>query len=140
MFEPGPPVSLGRMPTLTLRERSPDDLSTLHRWLHAEPDPEWKGWDAPYFHAARPPSPLSLAEFSERARAEAPSPHRRVIALEGVCIGMVTRTEEAPVGGGWWELGVLIHDPAHWGADWGRGRWGCGPRPPSARRTRTSSP
>ncbi|MPY65127.1 hypothetical protein F8S09_00255 [Deinococcus sp. SDU3-2] len=54
------------MPTLTLRERSPADLPTLHRWLHAEPDPEWKRWDAPYFHAARPASPLSLAEFTER--------------------------------------------------------------------------
>lgn len=107
------------MPTLTLRERQPDDLPTLYRWLHAETDPEWKRWDAPYFHAARPTSPLSLAEFTQRAQIEPPSPHRRVIALNGACIGMVTRTEEAPVGGGWWELGVLIHDPAHWGGGLG---------------------
>lgn len=107
------------MPPLTLRERSPADFPTLHRWLHAETDPEWKRWDAPYFHAVRPTAPLSLAEFSERARAETPSPHRRVIALAGLCIGMVTRTEEAPVGGGWWELGVLIYDPAHWGGGLG---------------------
>lgn len=107
------------MPPLTLRERQPGDLPTLHRWLHAETDPEWKRWDAPYFHAARPASALSLAEYTERAQAEPPSPHRQIIALEGTCIGMVTRWEEAPAGGGWWELGVLIYDPAHWGGGLG---------------------
>lgn len=71
---PAPTLTL---PALTLRDRRDDDLPTLWRWLHAESDPEWKRWDAPYFH------------------------------------------EEAPAGGGWWELGVLIFDPRHWGGGLG---------------------
>ncbi|MFC6659287.1 GNAT family N-acetyltransferase [Deinococcus multiflagellatus] len=38
-----------------------------------------------------------------------------MIDLGGQCIGMVNRAEEDPAGGGWWDLGVLIYDPAHWG-------------------------
>lgn len=115
-------VMVGRvdeMPDLTLRERHAEDLPLLHRWLHTELEPEWQRWDAPYFHAARTPSPLSLPDFTARSLKEPLSPHRRIIALDGMCIGTVTRAEEAPAGAGWWELGILIYDPAHWGGGLG---------------------
>lgn len=107
------------LPALTLRSRRDDDLPTLWRWLHAESDPEWKRWDAPYFHAAGGPSTLSLTDFTAREGGRAPDPHGRIIALDGACIGQVTRHEEAPEGGGWWDLGVLIFDPRHWGGGLG---------------------
>ena len=49
-------------------------------------------------------------------------PHGQIVALDGACIGQVTRHEEAPAGGGWWELGVLIFDPRHWGGGLGTQR------------------
>jgi RimJ/RimL family protein N-acetyltransferase len=107
------------MPELTLRERRSEDLPALHRWLHAEPQPDWQRWDAPYFHVNRPRSAVTLQEFTEQAHGKPPSPDQQVIALDSVCIGQVNRSEEAPVGGGWWELGLLIYDPAHWGGGLG---------------------
>nr|WP_198170611.1 GNAT family protein [Deinococcus arboris] len=105
--------------TLTLRDRQPGDLPVLWRWLHGEPSPAWQQWDAPYFHAARPPSTTTLELFMARVQAQEPSSDRRIIALDGQCIGQVTRDEEAPTGGGWWELGILIYDPQHWGGGLG---------------------
>jgi RimJ/RimL family protein N-acetyltransferase len=104
------------MPDLILRERLPEDLPLLRRWQHAEADAEWKRWDGPYFHGGKAPSALTLEEFTEQALAQPPSPNRRAIALDGSCTGMVTRSQEAPAGGGWWELGLVIFDPAHWGS------------------------
>lgn len=109
------------MPQLTLRERCETDLPALWRWTHGETAPEWKRWDAPYFHAHDHAPPLTYAAYLERERAAgAPGPHRRVIALGDTCIGDVSRSEEAPAGGGWWELGITIFDPRHWGGGLGR--------------------
>ncbi|GGK98692.1 GNAT family N-acetyltransferase [Deinococcus radiotolerans] len=108
------------MPTLTLRALQPDDLPTFHRWLHAERDPEWQRWDAPYFHAGRPQKePLPFEAYREQMLSRPDSPHLRVVALDGAAIGQVSRAEEAPAGGGWWDLGVLIFDPGHWGGGLG---------------------
>ncbi|CAM4372995.1 GNAT family N-acetyltransferase [Deinococcus marmoris] len=107
------------MPDLTLRERRPDDLAVEWRWSHAEVDPEWKLWDGPYFHTQHKTQSLTLAEFMERAAHKPPSSNRKIIALDDVCIGLVTRSEEAPEGGGWWELGIVIYDPAYWGGGLG---------------------
>lgn len=108
-----------QMPDLILRERRTEDLAVEWRWSHAEANPEWKLWNGPYFHAQHETEPLTLPEFTARAAAQAPSPNRKVIALDGVCIGLATRVEEAPPGGGWWELGLVIYDPAHWGGGLG---------------------
>lgn len=99
---------------LTLRERLPEDLPYLWRWQHAEGDAEWKRWDAPYFHEQDAPSTLTLEDFTEKALSQPPSANSRTIALEGACIGQVHRWEQDPAGGGWWELGITIHDPAYW--------------------------
>lgn len=106
------------MPQLTLRERRPEDLPTQWHWEHEQPHPEWRRWDAPYFHESSKPSTLSLADYAEKAVLD--SPNRRTIALDGVCIGTVTRSEESPAGAGWWELGILIYDPRNWGGGYGR--------------------
>ncbi|CAM3760312.1 GNAT family N-acetyltransferase [Deinococcus frigens] len=82
-------------------------------------DPEWKRWDGPYFHAGQGTRSLTLAEFTARAAAKPPSTNRRIIALDDIRIGLVTRSGEALEGGGWWELGILICDPAHWGGGLG---------------------
>ena len=50
--------------------------------------------------------------------------HERLIVLEGQAIGLVTRRPEAPSSGGWWEVGLLIYDPRHWGGGLGtRALW-----------------
>lgn len=97
---------------MTLRGRRPRDLPTLERWL-SDPQAEWRRWDAPYFHAAS--TTESLRAYVEHLRHTATRPDERVIDLGGQCVGMVNRSEEEPPGGGWWDLGILVYDPAHWG-------------------------
>ncbi|RJF72811.1 N-acetyltransferase [Deinococcus cavernae] len=106
------------MTKLALRPRQDADLPTLWRWVHGEENPEWMRWDGPYF--ASKPQPMSYEAYLEKAQTVAHSPDRQIIALNGECIGMVTRYEEAPAGGGWWELGIVIYDPQHWGGGLGR--------------------
>lgn len=105
-------------PDLTLRARLPEDLPTLYRWLHAEKQPEWQRWDGPYF--PKPNAALSFEVYAERAAAHPWDADQQIIALNGQCIGSVSRYEEDPVGGGWFELGIVIFDPAHWGGGLGR--------------------
>lgn len=111
--------TLGRMPDLTLRARRPEDLPAQWHWEYAQTSPEWKLWDAPYFHEQEEPAALSLEAYTKKMLAWPPSESSRIIALDGECIGQVSRWEEAPAGGGWWELGVLIYDPQHWGGGLG---------------------
>ncbi|WP_161881523.1 GNAT family N-acetyltransferase [Deinococcus alpinitundrae] len=106
-------------PLLTLRPQTEADLPTLHRWLHAEQSPEWQRWDGPYFPKSS--SGLSLETYTERAAAHPWDADQQIIALDGQCIGSVSRYEEDPVGGGWFELGIVIFDRAYWGG--GLGRW-----------------
>ena len=96
---------------LTLRPRQDADLPTLWRWLHGEENPEWRQWDGPYF--LDKPTNLSYEAYLQKVQSTEPSLDRQIIALNGECIGMVTRYEEDPAGGGWWELGIVIYDPQH---------------------------
>jgi len=59
-------------------------------------------------------SDLSLEAYTERAAAHPWDTDQQIIALGGQCIGSVSRYEEDPAGGGWFELGIVIFDPAHW--------------------------
>ncbi|GAA5532891.1 GNAT family protein [Deinococcus aluminii] len=107
------------MPELTLRERRPEDFPVQWRWEQAEASPEWKRWDAPYFHERDEPSTLTLEAYTEKRLGQPPAQSSRVLALAGECIGQVSRWEEAPAGGGWWELGRVIYDPRYWGGGLG---------------------
>ncbi|MVN86239.1 GNAT family N-acetyltransferase [Deinococcus sp. HMF7620] len=97
---------------VTLRGRRPRDLPVLRRWL-TDPQAAWRQWDAPYFHAGT--TTEALERYVDTLAQTPPSPHERVIDLGGQCTGMVNRAEEDPAGGGWWDLGILIYDPQHWG-------------------------
>lgn len=44
-------------PAVDLRPVAAEDEEFLWGWLHGTPDPEWKRWDAPYFHAGDTPVP-----------------------------------------------------------------------------------
>ncbi|UQN06147.1 GNAT family N-acetyltransferase [Deinococcus sp. QL22] len=97
---------------VSVRGRRPRDLPTLRRWL-ADPQAQWREWDAPYFHAAS--TSAVMQAYVDQLASRPPDPDERVVDVGGVCIGMVNRSEEAPAGGGWWDLGILVYDPAHWG-------------------------
>ena len=105
------------MPELTLRARLPRDVPILYRWLHVEKNPEWQRWDGPYF--AKQTAELSFDAYAGRAAAHPWDEGQQIIALDGICIGSVSRSEEDPAGGGWWELGIVIFDPVHWGGGLG---------------------
>lgn len=100
------------LPSLTVRPRLPQDLPTLHRWIYTETDPEWQSWDGSYFDKERPF--LSFEADVERAAANPWDEDQQIIALNGECIGSLSRFEEDPAGGGWYELGLVIFDPKHW--------------------------
>lgn len=106
-------------PAVGLRPVAPEDEEFLWRWMHGTPDPEWKRWDGPYFHAADDGAPDRDAFAAAHARAVA-DPHRRVVTVDGEPVGLVTRYEEPPADDGWWELGILLFDPARWGRGIGR--------------------
>ncbi|GBF05081.1 acetyltransferase [Deinococcus aerius] len=98
---------------VTLRDRRPDDLPILSRWL-TDPGAEWRRWDAPYFHART--TTQTMQTYVAHLAQTPPDPDEQVIDVDGECVGMVNRSEEPPEGGGWWDLGILIYDPAHWGS------------------------
>ena len=104
--------------SLILRDQTAADLPTLHHWLHAELSPEWRRWDGPYFYRSQQ-EPVSLEAYTQRELAQPASPHSQIIAVDGQCIGFINRHEEAPALGGWWELGVVIFDPAYWSGGYG---------------------
>lgn len=121
MTEPDPvspaPAARSADPArLSIRGRRPRDLPALRRWL-TDPAAEWRQWDAPYYHAEA--TTEMLERYVDTLAASPPDPHQRVLDLDGSCIGMVNRAEEDPRGGGWWDLGILIYDPALWGAGLG---------------------
>ncbi len=92
---------------VTLRPQTAADTLQLATWL-TDPQAEWRRWDAPYLQAD-----------AELEPDEADAPHERLIVVDGAAVGLVTRFAESPRSGGWWELGILIHDPHHWGGGLG---------------------
>lgn len=102
-------------PLVALRPVAAADAEFLWTWFHGTPAPEWKRWDAPYFHAADDDAVPDREEFLVAQRERGGHPDHRIITADGLDVGLVTRFEERPAGGGWWELGILIFDPAHWG-------------------------
>ncbi len=99
---------------LTLRPQTARDALRLAVWL-TDPQAEWRQWDAPFMQG----------DFSGQGELDAQTAHERLIVLgtemNGEPIGLVTRRPEAPSSGGWWEVGILIYDPRHWGG--GLGTW-----------------
>lgn len=105
---------------LSLRQCQDVDHFYLWTWLHHIDDAEWKRWDAPYFHEQKAPNQMSFEDYlAQQTQATPNTPNRQIVALDGQCIGMVSRFEEDPQGGGWWELGIVIHDPQYWGQGYG---------------------
>lgn len=43
-----------------------------------------------------------------------PENDEQLIEMDGAVVGLVSRSQEDPAGGGWWDLGILIFDPAYW--------------------------
>ncbi|WP_084050838.1 GNAT family N-acetyltransferase [Deinococcus hopiensis] len=97
---------------VVLRDRRPDDLPLLAHWL-TDAGAEWRRWDAPYFPA--PVTNRTMETYVAHMAAHPPDADEQVIDVDGVCVGMVNRSQEEPEGGGWWDLGILILDPAYWG-------------------------
>lgn len=101
---------------LILRPQTARDALHLATWL-TDPQAEWRQWDAPFMQG----------NFGGPAELDAQVPHERLIVLgtemngapDSGPIGLVTRRPEAPSSGGWWEVGILIYDPRHWGGGLG---------------------
>lgn len=108
--------------TVALRPVTDEDADFLWHWMQEVPDPEWRRWDAPYLHAAASSdaAPSRAAFEADHGRRVAAGTSRNV-EVDGSPAGLVTRWEEAPAGSGWWELGILLFDPASWGRGAGTG-------------------
>ncbi|MGL5406430.1 MAG: GNAT family N-acetyltransferase [Propionibacteriaceae bacterium] len=99
-------------PDISLRRIERTDFDFLWHWMHAVPHAEWKQWDGPYFNDEET---LSREDFDAIHVSQISNLNRRLILCGGDPIGIVTRYEEDPSDGGWWEAGIIIFDPAHWG-------------------------
>ncbi|WP_206680394.1 GNAT family N-acetyltransferase [Flaviflexus huanghaiensis] len=94
--------------TVTLRPETRDDWPWLWHWRHEEEDPDWKRWDSPFLHEQT--HTLTFSEFTMRRGLNARL--GAIIEHDGRPVGYVTRGELAPLGGGWWDWGIVIFDPA----------------------------
>ncbi|MDU0969097.1 MAG: GNAT family protein [Actinomycetaceae bacterium] len=97
---------------MSLRTFVPADAHGLYAQMHGPADVAWKQLDAPYFHAVE--KAVSFGQFAEGFSAWCGQDDRQAILVDGQVVGLVNRCEEAPEGGGWWELGVVIFDPSLW--------------------------
>lgn len=103
------------MPTpasVSLRPLTGADADFLWHWIHGTPQAQWHRWDGPYFDHGQP---IARDEYVAQFVDGLPRENQRLIVVADEPIGMVSRYEEDPVGGGWWELGIVIYDPAWWG-------------------------
>jgi len=94
--------------TVTLRPETHEDARWLWRWHHEEREADWKKWDAPYPHATVRPESF---ESFVRGRAIT-NRWGAIIDVGGRPAGVVTRSEVPPAGGGWWDWGMVLYDPA----------------------------
>lgn len=108
---------------ITLRAIQLEDLDFLWGWMHDTPGAEWKRWNGPYF--GQDPAP-ARQDFDASAMRRSEAGTWRMVDVDGDPVGIVTRGEEAPQGGGWWDVGILVFDPARWGRGIGQqalARW-----------------
>lgn len=110
--DPAPPPA----PRLILRPQTAQDALHLALWL-TDPQAEWRQWDAPFMQG----EPLASGNPNDPDEDDAGngSSHERLIVLGDQAIGLVTRRPEVPSSGGWWEVGLLIYNPRHWGGGLG---------------------
>ncbi len=100
-------------PELTLRPQTAQDAWQVALWL-TDPGAAWRQWDAPYLQGAETLD-QTTGETTEEQAEDPSAPHERLICLGPQVLGLVTRFAESPRTGGWWELGILIHEPQAWG-------------------------
>lgn len=93
--------------TVRLRRETPDDWRWLWHWRHELDAPDWKQWDSPFLHAVS--HRQSFEEFT--AGRVINSRLGAVIEVDGRAVGYVNRGELAPIGGGWWDWGIVIYNP-----------------------------
>ncbi|WP_218056723.1 hypothetical protein [Actinomyces vulturis] len=91
---------------------SKTDSEYLWHWLHEVKNAEWRRWDGPYFDDSL--SHNSQTEFQQYEFPKFFTENKRMITHQKVPVGLVTRFEEEPQGGGWYEVGILIFDPRYW--------------------------
>ncbi len=101
---------------VTLRKAEEKDFETLWNFIHKDPSPEWKKWDAPYFEHKR----VSLKEYIESSlqNKDRNDEFQRIIEVNGKVIGTVSYYwEYEPTR--WLEAGIVIYDPAYWNGGFG---------------------
>ena len=100
-----------------LRTVEENDLPKLYQFIHGEPEPEWKKWDAPYF----PIVPETFEAYREKVvtrLAGEESPSLLVIEHDGAVIGVASYYwEHQP--SYWLEMGIVIFVPAYWSNGYG---------------------
>lgn len=93
---------------VSLRPETHEDWPWLWHWRHELIDPDWKNWDSPFLHAQ-----TRRVSYEGFVRGRAINNRvGAIIDLDGRPVGFVNRGELAPLGGGWWDWGIVIYDPA----------------------------
>lgn len=107
---------------ICLRPMREEDLRIVYHYNYELTDPEWKRWDAPYYHTA----PLVIMDFEEFEKQREDLIHQNNEELpetlgiehQGDYIGMVT-VHDVDKTRIWKEIGIVIYDPKYWGRGYG---------------------
>lgn len=104
----------GKNIQLKLLEES--DLTTLWQHIYGVKNPEWKEWDAPYFHLEH--KELDTYKLEMASLISNGLLNRRAIMKDGQIIGTVSYYwEHKP--SNWLEVGIVIYDPGYWSGGYG---------------------
>ncbi|MBS2968333.1 GNAT family N-acetyltransferase [Metabacillus sp. KIGAM252] len=89
------------------------DYEELYLLKYGEANPEWKKWDAPYFHLER-----KTFEVYKRKMAEKPAGMEAKITADMQLIGTVAYYWEYEPSN-WLEAGIVIYHPDFWSGGYG---------------------
>ncbi|MEH7385084.1 GNAT family protein [Bacillus sp. JJ1521] len=101
-----------------LRQLEKDDLPTLWEMRYANPNPEWKKWDAPYFMHKYIDKETYLKKVEHQIAMQHHPLDQMIIEADGQIIGSVLFYWESEATR-WLEMGIVIYLPEYWGDGYG---------------------
>ncbi|MFS0864048.1 GNAT family N-acetyltransferase [Fredinandcohnia sp. 179-A 10B2 NHS] len=101
-----------------LRSIETEDLETLWELRYADPNPEWKKWDAPYFPHERMERDVFIEKSLKQLNNSQQPSNQLIIEADNKIIGTVVYYWEDKETR-WLEMGIVIYLPEYWNGGYG---------------------
>ena len=95
---------------LVIRPIEEKDLFNIWELVYKEDAPEWKKWDAPYFHH----SSMTYEDFLKQKESWINQENRFIVEVKGEVIGSVSYYWEHEASK-WLEIGIILYEADNWG-------------------------